>query len=163
MLDLFVYSRLNFKACASALGLRRTCRFVSRKVCRLILSKDGLFWLFGSARFNNCCNKLLVCCTRDFAKTLGFVCFLFVVWFCLLLLVCLLFWFFFFCCVLFVCLLACFCVLFCVGLVCFGLVWFGLVCCCCGGACVCVVLCFVVVFCWRVLFFVFFPSRFKRL
>ncbi|AUG91459.1 hypothetical protein TETLON2a_000056 [Candidatus Hodgkinia cicadicola] len=81
MLDLFVYSRLNFKACANALVLRHTCRFVSRKVCRLILLKDGLFWLFGSARranakctarFNNCCNKLLVCCTRDFAKTLVF-------------------------------------------------------------------------------------------
>lgn len=82
LLDLFVYSRLNFKACVNALRLRDICRFGSRKLCRLILLRDGLFWLFGSARranakcerakLNNCCNKLLVCCARDFAKTLVF-------------------------------------------------------------------------------------------
>ncbi len=80
MLDLFVYNKLNFKACVSALFLKNSDHFITHKVCKLILLKDGLFWLSSSARvkatkraltrFNNC--QLLVCCTRDFAKALVF-------------------------------------------------------------------------------------------
>ncbi len=80
MLDLFVYNKLNFKTCVSALFLKDSYRFITHKVCKLILLKDGLFRLSGSARpcvakralsrFNN--YQLLVCCTRDFAKTLVF-------------------------------------------------------------------------------------------
>ncbi|ATW05949.1 hypothetical protein TETLIM3_000047 [Candidatus Hodgkinia cicadicola] len=83
MLGLFAFNRLNFETRVSAMFLRGTYhRFIARRVCKLILLKDGLFWLFNSARscvakraqsrFNNYRNKLLVCCTRDFAKTLVF-------------------------------------------------------------------------------------------
>ncbi|AIC63917.1 hypothetical protein HCTETULN_190 [Candidatus Hodgkinia cicadicola] len=79
-MDLFVRSRLNFEARASAPALRGAYRFVRHKACKLILLRDGLFWLRGSARLCNAncarpserCNRLLVCCTRDFVKTLAF-------------------------------------------------------------------------------------------